>query len=61
MPQRKPLPKIATTLPPDAREALIAASKLRDPRERKAAVQAAIERAQRKYPYHFNTTQGATP
>jgi len=53
---KKPLPKFVSHLPPDAREALVAASKLRVPNERKREVQAAIERTQRKYPHLFKTT-----
>ena len=41
-------------------DALVAASQLPSPRERQAAIQEAIERAQRKYPQFFNFTQGAT-
>ena len=52
-------PTISTLLPKDAREALIAASAIRDTRERARAIQAAIERAQRRYPQHFKLTQGA--
>lgn len=55
------LPKPANVLPKDARDALIAASQLRDPREKQRAVQAAIERAQRRYPQLFKLNEeGAT-
>lgn len=47
-------------LPTDAREALVAASQIRNATERKRAVQEAIERAQRRYPQLFNV-KGVTP
>lgn len=52
--------KQSTVLPTDAREALVAASQLSNPTERKRAVQEAIERAQRRYPQFFNV-KGVTP
>lgn len=44
---------VSELLPKDARDALVAASQLRDERVRAAAVQAAIECAQRRYPQFF--------
>lgn len=49
----------ATVLPPDARAALVAASQLPNPTERKLAVEDAIERVKRRYPQFFNV-KGAT-
>lgn len=46
-------PKPSTLLPQDAREALIAASKVTPARERQRAIEAATERVQRKYPQLF--------
>jgi ABC-type iron transport system FetAB ATPase subunit len=50
----------STLLPTDARDALVAASQLRNPTDRKRAVQEAIERAKRRYPQLFNV-KGVTP
>lgn len=52
---------ISSLLPKDARDALVAASQLSNPRQRQQAVQEAIERAQRRYPHLFKTQpEGAT-
>jgi hypothetical protein len=59
-PSRAPLPKVSGLLPPDARDALVAASKLPEPRRTKA-VQEAIERAQQKYPHLFNFDEEVSP
>lgn len=49
-------PKVCNVLPADARDALVAASRLPDPRERQRAIEAAIERAQRRHPQFFKAT-----
>jgi hypothetical protein len=49
-------PKVCQVLPPDARDALVAASRLPDPHERQRAIEAATERAQRRYPQFFKVT-----
>lgn len=54
----KPTQKVSTHLPKDAREALVAASKIRDPKEKQKAVQDAIERTQVKYPQFFKHYEG---
>lgn len=56
----KPTDKVSNHLPKDVRDALVAASKIRDPKEKQAAVQEAIERAQIKYPQFFKHYEGAT-
>lgn len=53
----EPLPRVSTLLPKDARDALIAASQIRNPRDRSIAVQEAAERAKRRYPQFFQTTE----
>ncbi|SDH41882.1 hypothetical protein [Propionivibrio dicarboxylicus] len=50
-------PKPCDFLPPDAREALIAASKIPQPIARRIAMQEATERAQRKYPQFFQSAK----
>lgn len=44
-------------LPPDAREALVKASKIKDPFARQAAIEEATERARWRYPKYFKTEQ----
>lgn len=53
-------PTVCGLLPPDARDALIAASQLPNQRDRQLAIQEATERAQRKYPEFYQTIKGAT-
>lgn len=52
--EMQPTSKQSSLLPVDIRDELVKASKLRDPRERQAAVQEATERAQRRYPQFFS-------
>lgn len=47
------IPQFSTLLPPDVREPLIAASEIKNPRDRAAAVHAATQRARRRYPHLF--------
>jgi hypothetical protein len=53
---RKIIPQHSTLLPADARQMLIAAASVPNLKERQRAVQEAIERVQRRYPQHFQTT-----
>lgn len=55
----EPIPSTSVLLPRDAREELIAAAQIKNPRERAVAVQQAVERAQRHYPQFFNLEEGA--
>lgn len=52
MPTSRP-PLMSRSLPPDVRDALVAASKQPDEFSRAVAIQAATERAQIKYPHLF--------
>lgn len=47
---------VSNVFPPDARDALVAASRIANPRERLRAIEAATERAQRRYPQFFKIT-----
>lgn len=46
---------VAKTLPPDVRDALVAASRVLPERDRPAAIEEAIGRAKRRYPHLFQT------
>lgn len=56
--------KVAAILPPDVRDELVAASRIRDPLLRQISVQQAAERAQKRCPKQyqvFNQPPKGTP
>lgn len=57
---RSPIPKMSGLLPADVREALIAASKVRDPFRRAMAIEQATVSARRRCPKFFQTSQFST-